>query len=205
MPDAFREAEALRDRSRYPEALKIYRRILTGAAGAERLECLMAMGDTCRMTGDFLRAMRRYEEAVSAAKELGEQARAVDASVGLALSQRAFGNWKGAKSLLARAGTWYGKHRDREGSAFTRWALAGTLRIKGDIPGALRAFREAKKSFSSLGDRHGVGYSLCGIGGTSRVKGDFAGSLRFYTEANEVLGELGDRGTSAGPWPSTGG
>jgi tetratricopeptide (TPR) repeat protein len=186
------KAESLRKRSRYREALRLLKRALKGSEGEDRLECLLAAGDTCRMTGDFTGAGGYYEEAVGLSRELKEPLQALDASVGLALARRALGDWKGSLGLLSRAEKAYLRRGDAEGAAFSLWAKAGALRVKGDIPGAVKTFREAKARFGALGDERGVGYSLCGMGGTSRVRGDFGRSLKYYTEANALFGKLRD-------------
>lgn len=190
--DILGKAEAFRARSRYSEALRLYSQALRGLKGEKRLECLMSMGDTCRMTGRFTGAEKSYKTAVELASRLKEPSAANDAAVGLALSKRALGDWEGSLSLLGRAEKGYRKASDIEGLAFTLWARGGALRVKGDIAGALAAFMDAKRIFVSIGDDSGTGYSLCGLGGASRIKGLFAGSLKYYGRAYVIFKGLGD-------------
>lgn len=187
------KAETLKNYSRYRDALKLLKKALKDSEGEDRLECLLALADACRMTGDFAHAEEHYEEAIELAKEMKEPLLALDASVGLALAKRALGDWKGSLRLLSKAEKAYEKKADAEGAAFVLWAKAGALRIKGDIPDAVDTFKEARDRFAGLGDERGKGYSLCGMGGTSRVKGDFKGSLKYYTQANALFRKLGDR------------
>jgi tetratricopeptide (TPR) repeat protein len=189
---AFETAEALRERSLYAEALPFYRKALKGSRGAERLACLTAIGDTCRMVGDFLSSGKYYSSAVELAERTGDVAASLDAAVGLGLSRRALGDWKSALRLLTRAEGGYRKLRDREGLAFALWARAGALRIKGDIPEAVRTFRAALRAFTSLGSDRGIGYCLTGLGGTTRVRGLFGESLRHYSAANELFRQTRD-------------
>jgi tetratricopeptide (TPR) repeat protein len=191
--ELFRRARALAGRSKYAEARKLYRRALKKAGDEDdELACRLALGDTCRMTGDFTEASEHYVEAVSLADSAGEKETAHDARVGLALSRRALGYWKDSLSLLKRAGRFYSGRGDAEGEAFVLWATAGTLRIKGDIPTAYESFKDARKRFRKLGDASGEGYSLCGMGGTARVLGRFDRSLGHYTDANGMFRDLGD-------------
>ncbi len=192
MEKFFKEAERLRKLSKYGAALKKYRHALKKAVDEEdELACRMALGNTCRMTGDFNEAVGHYEAAVGLAGILDKEV-ANDASVGLALSKRALGYWKESIALLKKAEAFYNKNNDPEGAAFARWAKAGALRIKGDIPGAFDNFIEARKLFKTLGDKSGEGYCLCGMGGSARVLGRPARSLEHYKRANETFKELKD-------------
>ncbi len=192
MEKFIQEAERLASASKYYEALKKYRRALNKAEGDEdELFCRMALGDTCRMTGDFIEAVAHYERAVKLASTIDKEA-SIDASVGLALSKRALGHWKESLALLKKADAFYKKNKDSEGLAFTLWAKAGALRIKGDIPQAYESFTEARKLFKTLGDISGEGYCLCGMGGTARVLGRPARSKEHYTKANLVFRDLKD-------------
>ncbi len=186
------EAGRLARASKYYEALKKYRRALKKADNDEdELICRKALGDTCRMTGDFTEAVAHYEIAVKLADAMDKEA-SIDASVGLALSKRALGFWKESLLLLKKAESFYKKNKDSEGQAFTLWAKAGALRIKGDIPQAYESFTEARKLFKALGDTSGEGYCLCGMGGTARVLGRPARSKEHYTKANQVFRDIKD-------------
>jgi tetratricopeptide (TPR) repeat protein len=190
--EGLEQAEKLRLQSKYHDALVLLKRILKSARGDERIRCLMELGDTSRMTGRFDLAEKYYDEA----RELGRKKRDIrlrtDAEVGLGLSRRAMGDWKGSLKLLRRAERTYRRFKDKEGVAFSLWAAAGALRVKGDIPGAVKTFRAAKSAFSALEDDHGIGYSLCGLGGATRVRGYHTQSLKYYSKANQVFSMLGD-------------
>jgi len=191
MREQFGKAQALARASKYRKALSSFRRALKKATeSGERMECHMAIADTCRMTGDFEDAASHYREALSLMSRSAPER--TDASVGLALAQRALGYHAESIKALDKAILFYGKRDDPEGLAFARWAKAGALRIEGDIPAAIKEFGEARKMFKALKDRHATGYSLCGLGGTHRVKGEFDRSLDYYTEANELFLTLKD-------------
>jgi tetratricopeptide (TPR) repeat protein len=191
MRKQFIKAQALARSSKYKKALSSFRRALMKAQGpGEQIECHMAIADTCRMTGDFEDSVVHYKKAISLMPRNAPER--TDASVGLALANRALGYHAEAIKALDKAVSYYGKRDDREGLAFATWARAGALRVKGDIPGALKQFRDARGMFKALGDWPAVGYSLCGMGGASRVKGDFGKSLEYYREANELFASLKD-------------
>ena len=191
MREQFTKAQALVKASKYKKALSALRRALKKASSPiEQKECYMALADTSRMTGDFEDSVGYYEDAIALmARNAPER---MDASVGLALAKRALGFHAEALRALERAIASYAKKDDAHGLAFATWARAGTLRIKGDIPGAVKGFGEARKLFKALKDDSALGYCLCGLGGSSRVRGHFDKSLKYYTEANALFLSLKD-------------
>jgi tetratricopeptide (TPR) repeat protein len=192
MEKFFDEGQKLTQKSKYGEALKKFRRALNKAENADdELACRMALGDTCRMTGDFTEAVGHYEAAIILASDVDALA-LNDATVGLGLAKRALGFWKDSIKNLKKAETFYKKSKDEEGQAFTKWARAGALRIKGDIPEAYENFTEARKLFKALGDKSAEGYAMCGMGGTARVLGRYGKSMEHYKKANEVFKSLKD-------------
>jgi tetratricopeptide (TPR) repeat protein len=193
--DLFAEGQSLVKRSKYREALRVFKRTLKAAADEdERIESLMALADTARMTGDYNLAVDWYVGALEAMEQAADpdEVRAFDAMAGLALAKRAMGHWAAALAALAPAEAHYAETGDAEGMAFVTWARAGTLRIKGDIPEAVKGFTLARKLFAKLNDPSGVGYSDCGIGGTSRVLGDYKRSMKHYEQANEAFRAMRD-------------
>jgi tetratricopeptide (TPR) repeat protein len=189
-------AETLMEKSLYLQALRNFEKALKGYIslrdGNGIFSALLALGDTYRMTGNFDRAADRYTEAIDLARQLKSPVLVTDAMVGLGLSLRAQGDWKGALRNIETAYKIYVKKDDREGIAFTLWAKAGTLRIKGSIPEAILTFREARKAFQSLKDKNGYGYCLCGLGGASRIEGRFKDSLKYYMAANRLFSGMKD-------------
>jgi tetratricopeptide (TPR) repeat protein len=156
----------------------------------EHVRCLLGIADTCRMTGDFTRALDYYSRAIGQCNKNSDLL--TDATVGLGLSKRALGDWKDSISLFGKAEKTYRRLDDKEGVAFCLWAMAGALRIRGDIPEAVRTFKKAHGAYLKLNDAHGAGYCLCGLGGTTRVRGQFTRSLDYYTEANDIFSILSD-------------
>ncbi|HTR44118.1 MAG TPA: tetratricopeptide repeat protein [Thermodesulfovibrionales bacterium] len=195
----FLKAEEFRRTCRYREALSLYKKALKryAAQGDSHgaLSCLLSLGDTHRMTGDFDAAAQRYHDAIALSKVTRQKALRADAMAGLGLSLRALGDWKGALKLFTAAARVYDEKGDREGLAFLQWAQGGALRVGGAAAKAIDAFKKAKGLFESLGSEHktAVGYCLCGLGGVSRMAGLWGDSLRYYTRANSLLGALHDR------------
>jgi len=81
---------------------------------------------------------------------------------------------------------------DKDGIAFSLWAIAGSLRIKGDILAAIDTFKRALRAFRALRQESSTGYCLCGLGGTSRIAGLFKNSLNYYTKANTLFAGIKD-------------
>ncbi len=192
----FQRAEKLRERSFYPQSLKLFRKALLeykkkrDAIGI--LHCTLSLGDTYRMTGNFNLAAKNYIYSIELAKKIHAPLSLSDAKVGLALSLRAQGKWKDAVKLIRESRKTYRKTDDKQGTAFTLWAEAGALRIKGDIIKAIKVFKESYTLFKSLKDLQGVGYALCGLGGTSRIAGLFKDSKNYYENANKLFSEQKD-------------
>ncbi|KJU86041.1 TPR-like protein [Candidatus Magnetobacterium bavaricum] len=164
---------------------------------------LKSLADEQRLKGNYKVAIKNYRQAISLSTKRGKQGghahgergrlrQIVDAQVGLALAQRALGQWKEALTALQNARQHYTDTNDKAGIAFSLWAEAGTLRVKGDIPGCVGLFKQAMGLFTLLGDESGVGYCLCGLGGAHRIKGAYQDSFDYYGRANAVFSSLDD-------------
>ena len=201
-PDSiFAGAEDSRKGSRYKEALKLYKKAfaeysLMGDSGG-KLECLLSIGDTLRMIGDFKAAGSAYDEAATLCRKQKHSLLLADSFVGLGLSKRALGFWEEALALFNKAQKIYTKNADKEGTAFALWAAGGAYRVKGDLKQAIGAFRGAIRIYSGAGtDEEGIrssGYCLCGLGGASRVAAGYEASMKYYMEANAIFKRLKDR------------
>ncbi len=190
------EAESLRLKSKYRQALVLFKKA-RALAGKRKdvgglLDATMASADVCRIMGDFDSSVELYTEALELCEGLCNDLTAADAMVGLGLSYRAVGMWQKAVRLIAKARKIYLSAGDKKGMAFALWAEAGSLRVAGKIPAAIETFKEAKRVFASLKFSSGVAYSLAGLGGTHRIAGKTAESLKYYQQANEMFRALGD-------------
>jgi tetratricopeptide (TPR) repeat protein len=193
----FEKAEDLKEKSFYPQALKLFKQTLNAYRKADDPNgiflSLIALGDTYRMTGRFDLAASHYAEAIEIAGKLKSPVLVADAKVGLGLSLRAQGQWSNALKLIRQSRAFYQRKNDKEGIAFTLWAAAGALRIKGDISETLKTYKESLSVFRSLKDSHGEGYCLCGLGGASRIAGLPKSSLKYYLAANRLFAGLKDK------------
>jgi tetratricopeptide (TPR) repeat protein len=196
MDNILSQAEKLREKSFYPQSLRLFKKALQGYTKIcdqdGIFHCMFSLGDTYRMVGNFELSAKSYANAIELAKKTRASIKVADAKVGLGLSLRAQGKWKEAVRLIRESKKIYQKKGDRQGIAFTLWAEAGALRIKGDIPGAIRIFKESYKIFKSIKDMQGVGYCLCGLGGTSRIAGRFKDSFNYYISANRLFSNIKD-------------
>ncbi len=189
-------AEKLREKCFYPQSLRLFKKALqryTKLCDRDGiLHCMLSLGDTYRMVGNFDLAAKSYANTIDLAKKTKASVKVADAKVGLGLSLRAQGKWKEAVKLIHESRMAYQKKGDSQGFAFALWAEAGALRIKGDITGAIKIFKESYKIFKSIKDIQGVGYCLCGLGGTSRIAGRFRDSLKYYTAAHRLFSDIKD-------------
>lgn len=156
------------------------------------IQCMISLGDIYRMIGKYGLALESYSGAIDLAKKYKKKTWVSDAKIGLGLSLRAQGKWRESLKLIYESKKTYIKQGDKEGSAFSLWAEAGALRIKGDIKGAIRTFKKSFHIFKMLKNRQGMGYCLCGIGGSSRIAGLFRNSLTYYTAANKLFSKIKD-------------
>lgn len=190
-------AEKLRAGSSYRQSLSLFKGALREYTKLHNedgiIHCMLSLGDTYRMTGDFDLAAARYRDAIEIAREIKAPVKVADAKIGLGLALRAQGGWKEALKLIRESKGTYLKRRDREGIAFSLWAEAGAFRIKGDIGEAIRTYKESHKFFGAMKDNSGIGYCLCGLGGASRVAGLFGDSLNYYKNANKLFSSAGDK------------
>ena len=192
--EIFEKAERKRERSLFLKALPLYlkaKKLLKNDPEA-LLACLLSLGDTSRLVGNFIEAERFYLDAKALAIKLRKSSTITDSLVGAGLALRARGNHKGALKYINKALLEFKKTKDAEGIAFATWALAGAYRIKGDIKGAVTGFVASEKLFRKLKDSSGVGYSLNGLGGASRCAGEFDKSLKCYKKANAIFSRLKD-------------
>lgn len=188
------QAERKRERSLFLKALPLYikaKKLLRNDPEA-MLDCLLSLGDTSRLVGNFVEAERFYLEAKALAIRLKKNSVVTDSLVGAGLALRGRGDHKGALKHINKALQRFKKTKDAEGAAFATWALAGAARIKGDIKGALKGFNASEKLFLNLEDLSGVGYSLNGLGGASRCAGELDKSLECYKKANAIFSKLKD-------------
>jgi tetratricopeptide (TPR) repeat protein len=189
-------AEKLREKSRYRQAYRLFSEALkryTQSRDQEGMfQCMLSLGDTSRMTGDFDLAAGSYADAIRTARAMKAPAMIADAQIGLGLSFRAQGKWREALRLIHESEKAYRQRNDSHGIAFALWSAAGTLRVKGDIPEALKTYKASYRIFQSLKDTQGSGYCLCGLGGSSRIAGLFGESLRYYRDANRLFTGIHD-------------
>lgn len=190
-------AEKLKEKSSYPQSLKLFKKAFQECVKECDLEgmlrCLLSLGDVYRMTGDFELAAKDYSEAIELAGRRRQSIWIADARAGLGLSLRALGKWKEALKIIRGSVRIYREADDREGLAFSLWAEAGALRIQGKIAESIKTFKESLAIFKNLKNKQGTGYCLCGLGGTHRVAGLISDSLKYYTEANTLFSRIRDR------------
>src|ERR1700690_2443941 len=129
MHKIFEKAEGLRQKSEYIKSRELFAKALKGYTSAEDLrgvlDCQLALGDVCRMTGNFDDALNHYLHAITTAKILKDPVSAADAHINIGLSFRGKGDWKNALKMSGKALAFYLKHNDAAATAFALWVLAG--------------------------------------------------------------------------------
>ncbi len=187
MTSLLRKAEKAREGSRFKDAQTLYQAILRRSRldTGDKVEALLGLADVERIQGYFPRSLNHYQKV---ARLLDRHDNAYwDAQVGWALAARASGKPRQALALIQRALAVYRKEKDREGQAFTHWALGGTLRIAGRMKEGLRELQTSFQMFKASGNSEGVSYACCALGGLYRMLGRYGESGKYYREANRRM------------------
>jgi tetratricopeptide (TPR) repeat protein/transcriptional regulator with XRE-family HTH domain len=127
------------------------------------------------------------------ATAVGQHARVIDLTAGLAGLLRQDGPWAEAitrHTTAVQAGQHLG---DRAGQADALANLGDVRRLSGDYPGAVLALEEALGIYPDLGDRLGQAVALTYLGKARRLTGDYPGAARALEEALGIYRDLGDR------------
>jgi len=103
----FHRAEKYRKSAAYSAAIELYKRALAvykkGSDITGTLNCFLALADTLRAKGEFVKARSVYTEGLGIAEALDDRASVADALVGLGLSVRALGDWHEAMNMVNKA------------------------------------------------------------------------------------------------------
>ncbi len=189
----FQLAEKARGESLFILARRHYLRILKNNSTEllDKAAAWKGLADVERIQGYFQEALGHYRQArmIFQNRDLDS---ALDAQVGGALAARAVGRPRQALRDLRDALSKYQKQKDKEGEAFTHWALGGTLRISGDMKEGLQELQKALKMFKARGNSEGVSYVCCALGGIFRMLGRYGESGKYYREANRRMRQRGD-------------
>ncbi len=192
MSDLFEKAEKKRAASQFEAARKIYLSLLkTPLFNEEKAETLLSLADVERIRGYFPEALKHYQQSANLFKGIDKTA-VLDAQAGWALSARASGEpWKALK-VLDQVLIQYQKLKDKDGEAFTHWALGGTWRIAGDMKKGLKHLLIALALFKKLKNSEGLSYTCCALGGIYRMLGQYDFSGKYYREANQRMRQRKD-------------
>lgn len=177
-------------RASFKKAYVLYRR-LNNFDG--QLKCALSVGDMERQLENFTSARHSYQTAQKLSRTLNDHQAHTDALTGEALAWRGHGRYEKSICLLRETLRFYRKQRDREGTAYTYWALGTTQRFAGSLKEAEKNLRLSVRMYSALSDPLGLAYARCGLGGTLRMRGQFSQSGRLYKMANQTFSKLGDK------------
>ncbi len=189
----FRLAEKARGRSLFLLARRHYLKILKNISTdpLDKAAAFKGLADMERIQGFFRKSLAHYQQAKKLYGKLDPDS-ALDAQVGWALAARAMGQPRQALRELRIALSEYRKQKDKEGEAFTHWALGGTLRISGDMKTGLQELQKALKMFKTQGNSEGISYVCCALGGIFRMLGLYKESGKYYRNANHRMRQRSD-------------
>jgi tetratricopeptide (TPR) repeat protein len=108
------------------------------------------------------------------------------------------GYWKDSKHLLANAVKATNQLGDKSGMAATLHMMGNSAYRTGDLPEALRLYKESLKIEQELGDKHGEAQTLHQMGVVALLTGNLPEVRRLCQESLKIEEELGAKGDMAG-------
>lgn len=191
-----KKAEDNRAKSRFHESLKIYLRAKDIASAGYDIDAVLdtslGAAHAARLTGDFVKSIDLYEDALDIAEAEGKTLTTADCITGLSLSLKGLCRWKEALKYIGHAKAIYKIEKDTKGLAYAIWAEGAIWRVAGEIKKAIGCYKKAKNIFDDIGFNQATAYCLCGLGGCTRVAGEPDRSFNYYEQANRIFRSIKD-------------
>jgi non-specific serine/threonine protein kinase len=152
-------------------------------------KALEAAGGVAYWQGDVVSAHGFYEEALTLARQLGDDAAIANAAYNLAFVADTADTVGVSlatplgKALLEESLALHRELSDRRGVAKALWALGAASSAAGDLNAAGERYRESLAIFRDLDDRFMTGWALFELGALALKKMDLASAGSLTTEA----------------------
>jgi ATP/maltotriose-dependent transcriptional regulator MalT len=163
-----------------------------GELTPERTRALHGAGQLADTQGDYEQAVRLYREALSGARELGDEgleATVLDAMANEAHDRgrydEAIRSHEEAREIFARLG-------DRRGLAACLHNLATVHYYRGDLETADTLYAQSLVLIRALGDQRNVGNVLGSLGSIAHAKGEFERARELLDQSRDIYSSLGD-------------
>jgi len=173
---------------------------LPGASHHQQVRqgALEAAGGVAYWLGDFVSARGFYEEALTLARQLGDDAVIANAAYNLAFVAEtedtvgvALASPLG-QALLEESLALHRELSDRRGVAKVLWALGAASSRTGDVNAAEERYRDSLAVFRDLDDRFMTGWALFELGALALKKMELASAYSLTTEALAIFDAVHD-------------
>jgi serine/threonine protein kinase/Tfp pilus assembly protein PilF len=153
----------------------------------------LTVGDVLYDRGDFIGAMKQYEQALAVFKEVGAQGNIRNAHERLGNTFYREGNLQEAEKQYGQALHFDLEVNDPEGLAGDYGNLANVLDDKGDLAGALKMHQKSLAAFNAVGNRRGAGSTLTNIGKVLLDMGKFNEAKPYLQQGLALYRQTGYR------------
>ena len=154
---------------------------------------LGSLGRTCRILGQFERATKFFEEALTITREIGNRTREGQYHGHLGRVYRDLGQVERAVRLYEEALIIAREAGDRRSEGNWLNSMGNAYHGLGQFERAIEFFEEALAIAREIGDRWGEGYRLGNLGSVYRDLGQVEWAIKLYEEALIIAQEIGDR------------
>jgi tetratricopeptide (TPR) repeat protein len=163
-----------------------------------RAKALEAAGGVAYWLGDRVAAHGFYEEALTLARQLGDDAAIANAAYNLAFVTETEDTPNVGlasplgQALLEESLALHRELSDRRGVAKVLWALGAASSAAGDLNAAEERYRESLAVFRDLDDRFMTGWALFELGRLAPKKMELASAYSLTTEALTIFDAVHD-------------
>lgn len=160
------------------------------APSSDRAKALYGAGVLAFRQGENERSRRLNEESLAVAREVGDQAAAVDALVGLARVALRDGDFVSVRARSEEGMAIARELGERAAQALPLHLLAAVTRMEGNYEGARRLYRESIALGEELGDRRAVALEYINLGCVEVLAGDAGSAEPHLREGLRAVREL---------------
>lgn len=157
------------------------------------LRLLDQLGALFYVQGEYDTALRHYQQALTLAKRLGDQASEIDPLYNIARIYEERGEYEAALSLYEQMHRIAQEIADPDGIASALQSIGTIFHARREYDAALVQYTQALQIREQLGDRKGVASLLHGLGNLYSLRGEYDAALAQYTQALKIRKQLGDR------------
>ena len=158
-----------------------------------KIGLLLRLGIGAYQLGDYSKARRAWEEALSLAEKIGSPAAKAALLHNLGVLHESRGDYNEAERLYRESLEIEKRLGDKAGVAKTLHQLGNLAYLRGHYNEAERLYRESLEIGKRLGNKAGVAKTLHQLGTLAQDRGNYGEAERLYRESLEIEKQLGDK------------